>query len=107
MKEGEIKMYIIQTNRTMTDFQSYIYEVKEKTWEEFKEYIQSEYSIRNKYFNELNKVWAMKPRDDNYAYIERINVNDDRHFEVIFNGGTSGSYMKVDDRMVEGLTYGK
>jgi patatin-like phospholipase/acyl hydrolase len=35
-------MYIIQTNRTMIDFQSYMYEVKEKTWEEFKEYILNE-----------------------------------------------------------------
>lgn len=91
-------MYIIQTNRTMIDFQSYIYEIKDKTWEEFKEYILSEYSMKNKYLNKLNEYWAIRPRDE-YAYVERVNINDDIHFEVIFNKGTSSSYMKVDNEL--------
>lgn len=95
-------MYIIQTNRTMVDFQSYIYEVKEKTWEEFKEYIMSEYSIRNKYLNKLNEYWSIRPREE-LAYVKRVNVNDDIHFEVVFSCNTSTSYMKIDSEVMKGL----
>lgn len=87
-------MKIIQTNRTMIDFQSYIYDIKDQTWNSFKNYILNEDYYKNKALNDLNNIYKFRPKD---SFVEKVNINDNFHLEVIFNNSRSCSYMKLND----------
>jgi hypothetical protein len=81
----------------MIDFQSYMYEVKEKTWEEFKEYILNEDSwVKIRASSTTLSYHTANPRRGD-LYVIKETINDDRHLEVIFSDNTSSSYMKVDN----------
>lgn len=91
-------MYIIQTNRTKTDFQSYMYEIKNQTWEEFKDYIISNedftYKIINTIYDNFEEHICITKR--NNIKIDKIIINDDKHLCVMFEDYAISEYMLVN-----------
>ena len=92
-------MYIIQSNINKEDFQSYMYPIKEQTWEEFKEYILSNEDFTDKIINGT-MTGSIKPKD---CKIEVSNINDEHHLRVNMTrkDGTiqiSEYYMVTDDK---------
>ncbi|NFH01342.1 hypothetical protein FC831_13825 [Clostridium botulinum] len=89
-------MFIIQTNRNSQDFQSYMYEIKKQTWEEFKEYILSNEDFTSKIVNftyDNFDVHIGKTKKEN---INSCRIDDDFHLRVIFNDGGVSEYMLVN-----------
>lgn len=90
-------MFIIQTNRTKEDFQSYMYEIKDSTWDEFKSKILSkEYydiPIKFKYDNFKIHTGNTKKKGHN---IVNVLINDDRHLSIEFEDSEITEYMLVN-----------
>ena len=87
-------MYIIQTNRTTTDFQSYMYEI-DVSWDKFKVNILHELSSLPIKETTLSDYKENKTRL-NKTVIKQI-INDDFHLEVVFDDNTASSYMQVNN----------
>ena len=92
-------MYIIQTNTSINnagidmDFQSMMYKMPNKTWEEFKEYILSdEYEIVSLVGT---MVGSLKTRQ---RKVIDILISDDFHLEVEFDNNMKSKYYLVEDR---------
>lgn len=87
-------MYIIQTNILIDDkgierdFQSMMYQIKEQTWDEFKDYILSDgdYTMKIIYGT---MTGLPKPRQ---SKVTSILINDEKHLSVILNLFNSKSY---------------
>lgn len=73
-------MYIIQTNRSRIDFQSFMYEIEDMSWEEFKKLVISgeDITIFTKYDNFL--VHNGKIVKQNCEI--NVLINDERHLSV-------------------------
>ena len=73
-------MYIIQTNRSRIDFQSFMYEIENMSWEEFKKLVISgkDITIFTKYDNFL--VHNGKIVKQNCEI--KVLINDERHLSV-------------------------
>ena len=90
-------MYIIQTNRTKVDFQTYMYEVNDRNWNCFKDSIinnrEGILNIRNTYDNllihEINKIRKG-------FKIKEVLINDEKHFSIKFDDGTISEYSLVN-----------
>ncbi|WP_252225210.1 MULTISPECIES: hypothetical protein [unclassified Clostridium] len=89
-------MFIIQTNRTNKDFQSYMYEIKKQTWEEFKEYILSNEDFTSKIVNFKYDNLDIHVGNTKKENINLCRINDDFHLQVIFNDGSISEYMLVN-----------
>lgn len=89
-------MFIIQTNRTITDFQSYMYEIKEQTWEEFKEYIISNEDFTSKIVNLIYDNFEVHTGRTKSKNVTRVNISDEKHLQVEFANETISEYMLVN-----------
>jgi hypothetical protein len=91
-------MYIIQTNRNDVDFQSYMYQIKKQSWEEFKEYILSNEDFTGKIVEgTMEKPIITKPSS---CKISELNINDDKHLKVLI-GLNNGDQMISEYYLVE------
>lgn len=89
-------MFIIQTNRTITDFQSYMYEIKNQTWEEFKEYIISNEDFTDKIVNSIYDNFEIHVGKTKSSYVTKINISDEKHLQVEFANKIISEYMLVN-----------
>lgn len=89
-------MFIIQTNRTITDFQSYVYEVKNQTWEEFKEYIISNEDFTSKIVNLIYDNFENHVGKTKSSYVTKVNISDEKHLQVEFANKIISEYMLVN-----------
>ena len=73
-------MYIIQTNRNRIDFQSFMYEIEDMSWEEFKKLVINgeDITIFTKYDNFI--VHNGKIVKQNCEI--KVLINDERHLSV-------------------------
>lgn len=92
-------MYIIQTNTLVDDkgierdFQSMMYQIKEQTWGEFKEYILSNEDFTMK----LIKGTMMGTTKPSQSKVTRVLINDDFHLRVVFDNNIESKYYMVED----------
>lgn len=99
-------MYIIQTNTLVDDkgierdFQSMMYQIKEQTWGEFKEYILSNEDFTMKLVNGT-MAGTTKPRQ---SKVTSILINDERHLRVTFNSSYDAKFYMVTDEEFANLT---
>lgn len=89
-------MFIIQTNRTITDFQSYMYEIKNQTWEEFKEYIISNEDFTSKIVNLIYDNFESHVGRTKSKNATKVNINDEKHLQVEFANKIISEYMLVN-----------
>lgn len=89
-------MYVIQTNRNIIDFQSCMYEIKNQTWEQFKDYILSNEQFTSKVLTTTLSDYPAKTKRDNIK-VKKALINDDFHLEVMFEDNQISSYMKVNN----------
>jgi hypothetical protein len=98
-------MYIIQTNTTHNDdgiemdFQSYMYQIKKQTWEEFKDYIVSTEDFTEKILQGTMRGLVKTKYKKPYKVI----VNDEFHLRVRFTDNTESRYYLVEDEQFEYL----
>ena len=91
-------MYIIQTNTSINgngveiDFQSMMYKIPNKTWNEFKEYILSDEYETIRIIGTM--VGSLKPR---LMKVVGVLINDDFHLRVKFNNYKESKYYLVTD----------
>jgi hypothetical protein len=74
-----------------------MYEVTNRTWDEFKYEILGDTPVQYWVKSTYGKT---KPRLDRYKVVETL-IDDDIHFEVMFEDGTKSSYMLVSYRESE------
>lgn len=96
-------MFIIQTNTSLNsgyqpvDFQSLVYQIKNQTWEEFKDYILSEEAYTDKIIHGTMQG-ITKPRN---MEIKEILINTEHHLEVVMEYGqgllTNSKYYMVKE----------
>lgn len=89
-------MFIIQTNRNYQDFQSYMYEIKNQTWDEFKEYILNKEDFTAKIVNSIYDNFEFHMGKVKKENINSCRINDEFHLRVIFNDGSISEYMLVN-----------
>lgn len=99
-------MYIIQTNILVDDkgierdFQSRVYQIKEQTWDEFREYILSNEDVTTKLVRGT-MAGAIKPRQ---SRVTSVLINDERHLRVTFNSSYDAKFYMVTDEEFANLT---
>ena len=99
-------MYIIQTNTLVDDkgierdFQSRVYQIKEQTWDEFRDYILSNEGFVMKLVNGT-MAGAIKPRQ---SRVTSVLINDERHLRVTFNSSYDAKFYMVTDEEFANLT---
>ena len=82
-------MFIIQTNRTAIDFQSFMYEVINQSWKGFKEKIKN----GNHYLTDTSLMFDQSKIKLDGLKVVKCNIDDEKHFEVVFNNNVISSYM--------------
>lgn len=91
-------MFIIQTNISIDnkgierDFQSMVYEIKDKTWKEFKEYILNDEYETVLIFGTMKG--SLKPRE---IKVNEVLINDHFHLQVRFSNNIESKYYLVKD----------
>lgn len=73
-----------------------MYEIKEQTWDEFKQYVLSNEDFTAKIVNSIYDNFEIHSGKIKKSNINICRINDDKHLQVIFNDKSISEYMLVN-----------